>query len=805
MARTTVPLVELAPYHLPLFADPTRDYHWVAGYDSWQRDGNAVSFAVYDDAGNKLSVRLTFVEPAVLRVQLFTPGATEPPPTPMLLQTEWPPVTLTVEEHADGVRLRTSALTVEVNRARWQMRVLAAGRPLYRQEVDDFAFDAHAAYPLGYSISAAGEVRTHETFSLAVDEHLYGLGGQFGAFDKRGQRHVSWLREAYGTNTTPVAYMEVPFFQSSRGYGIFVNHGERITYELGHPSTVSGSFAVDAPVLDYFLIAGPDPATLLYRYTALTGRPALPPRWSFGVWMSRCMYRNRAEVEEVVTRMRALDIPLDVIHLDPAWLESRRTRPIDGCDFEWDHEAWGDPAALIDWLRQRGVRLSLWENPYLWRDCDMFTEGAARGYLVAGPDGAPASPIEYPGQMALIDYSNPEAIEWVKEKHRRWLRLGVAAFKSDYGEGAPPEGLYNTSRSGGELHNLYPLLYNRAVFEVLEEVHGAGNAMVFGRSGYAGSQRYPLQWSGDAQATWGGMAGALRCGLSQTMSGIAFWTADIGGFYTVPGFGPPSDPVLYIRWLQWGLLLSHARFHGIGPHEPWHYGDEAVRVMRDFTRLRYRLLPYLWSLAHTAAETGLPLLRPLALEFPDDPVAPHVETQFMLGPSLLVCPVFNAEGRCRVYLPAGRWHDWWDGTVHEGPRHLDLTVPLDRLPLFVRDGAVLPLAPEMAHVEAAPWQPLELRLWGESADCTLWTPERRVAVHAQRRHDQIEVRIDNAAQRWRVRLMGVTARDASLTGAATGLVWSVDGGDTVAEFESSGQGSAQLSLVCPPAGPAPSP
>ncbi|MBI2773949.1 MAG: alpha-xylosidase, partial [Chloroflexi bacterium] len=357
------------------------------------------------------------------------------------------------------------------------------------------------------------------------------------------------------------------------------------------------------------------------------------------------------------------------------------------CDFEWNERDWGDPDSLIAWLRERGVRLSLWENPYVWRDTAMFEEGWPKGYFAKMPDGSPAAPTEGGAAAAIIDYTNPEAVAWVQAKHRHWLERGVACFKTDYGEAVPAEAVFHNGQTGRQVHNMYPLLYNRAVFEVTESVYGEGGAVVFGRSGYAGSQRYPLNWSGDAQATWGGMAGAVRCGLSQAMSGAGFWAADIGGFHAPPGFTIPNDPVLYIRWAQWGLLVSHSRFHGIGAREPWRYGDDAVRIVRDFVLLRRRLRPYLWSLAREAVQTGTPVLRPLVLEYPGDPVAPHVETQFLLGPDLLVCPVFNPEGRCRVYLPAGRWQDWWDGSIHEGPRYLDMTVPLDRLPLFLREGS----------------------------------------------------------------------------------------------------------------------
>ena len=831
MVRARAPLVEFAAWQTPMHADPQREYHWVAEWHSWQQEGQSVTLAARDEQGAALTVRLSFAAPAVLRVQLLTAGAELPPPTPMLLTEEWPRLTLAVEETATALRLRTSSMVVEIDRAPWRLRVSAAGKPLWEQEHADVAFNHYAAFPFGYSVSDDGVVAVHETFALAHDEHIYGLGGQYGPVGKRGQRHVSWLREAYGSNTNPVTYFEVPFFVSSRGYGIFVNHGERITYELGSPSAASASFQVDAPVLDYFLIAGADPKTVLRRYSDLTGRPALPPLWSFGVWMSRCMYKNRAEVEDSVERMRALDIPVDIYHLDPLWLRNRRHREDDGCDFVWDEEHWGSVETLTAWLAERGIKLSLWENPYVWTDVPLFDEGWQQGHFAKLPDGTHAPPTDEGGAgSALVDYTSPAAVSWMQDIHRHLLRQGVAAFKCDYGEATPVNAVFADGSSGARTHNLYPLLYQRALFAAAEAELGVGNAVVFSRAGYGGSQRYPLTWSGDAQASWAGMAGALRCGLSQAMSGIDFWTVDIGGFASAPGFSVATDPLLYIRWAQWGLLLSHSRFHGYGPREPWHFGEDAVRIVRDFIRLRYRLVPYLWALAHEAAERAVPVLRPLVLEFPDDPVAPFISSQYLLGPNLLVCPVLGPEGRVRVYLPPGRWHDWWDRSVYEGGRFLDLTVPLERLPLFVRDDSVLPLAPEgnaapvvwplasgAGHGESAvagagpvpghpitgrplaaswPWSPLELQIRGEAAgEFVVWSAERRVPVRADRRNQRLRLRIENAVQSWRVRFVGVQAVDVALTGAAADLTWRHDGPDTLVEFRTTGQGITQLTAT----------
>jgi alpha-D-xyloside xylohydrolase len=364
------------------------------------------------------------------------------------------------------------------------------------------------------------------------------------------------------------------------------------------------------------------------------------------------MYRDRPQVEEVVTRFRQLGIPLDVVHLDPLWMKERKKHILDACDFVWDQEAFPDEQGFIQWLGERGVKLSLWENPYIYRDTPTYRLALRRGYLVRLPDGTPAPCMEN-GDAAIVDFTNPRAYRWWQRKHVPHLRMGVPTFKTDYGEGVPEEAVFSDGRTGVQAHNLYPLLYNRAVFEVIQRERG--EAIVFGRSGYAGSQRYPINWMGDSQCTWNGMAGALRGGLSLGLSGVSFWSHDVGGFINPDNFQPPH-PTLYIRWAQWGLLSSHTRFHGVGPREPWHFGEKAVKVVREFAHLRYRLLPYLYALAHEAHETGLPVVRPLWLEYPDDPHSPYIDRQYLLGPYLLVAPVFNDEGRCNVYLPSGRWY-----------------------------------------------------------------------------------------------------------------------------------------------------
>jgi len=297
--------------------------------------------------------------------------------------------------------------------------------------------------------------------------------------------------------------------------------------------------------------------------------------------------------------------------------------------------------------------------------------------------------------------------------------------------------------------------------------------LVWARSGYAGSQRYPVHWLGDTQCTFEGMAGALRGGLSLSMSGIPFWSHDIGGFFNPGRFRDPPDRDLYIRWAQWGLLSSHSRFHGLHPREPWHYGEEALRTVREFARLRYRLLPYLWACAHEASRSLTPVVRPMYLEFPDDPVTPGVQHQYMLGPALLVAPVFNKEGHCRPYLPKGRWHDFWSGRVIDGPRSLDLRVPLHRIPLYVREDSIVPFGPDQTHVGERSWDPLRLDIRLTSrAKLRLPTPQGIVEVKARRSSKAVGLEVRASGQHLEVRLLDPPAvREISSSGDAENVRW----------------------------------
>jgi alpha-D-xyloside xylohydrolase len=766
-------MTEIAGDMVPIFADPQREYSYLSRVQRYRRIEGGARFSVLTNDDAEMTFDVRFVSPHVLRVRCYRSGEEPPVDSPMLVDTAHRAADVSVEANDGRVVVRSDALELRVVRQPFHYGVFdLKGKKLFVQQIGDASFLDLVALPSGYSRDPEGRVAFHESFELQPDERLFGLGQQYGALDKRGQRVVAWSRDAMGTNTTNVTYHHTPFFWSSCGYGVFAHHSSKVTWELGYPSTVTGSFRGEDPYLDYFLVFGDSPKDILARYAELTGRAPVPPLWSFGVWLSRCMYVSREEVEGVVEKAREVGMPVDVVHLDPRWLEGRNEHSRDACHFIWDLEAFPNEGGFVRWLDERGVKLSLWENPYVWIDSEMYREGLEKGYLALAPDGRPAPSLENPEEPenVVVDFTNPKAVRWWQDKHRPHLRKGVAVFKADYGEGVPADARFADGRTGAQVHNIYPLLYSRAVFDVTKEERGEG--LVWARSGWAGSQRYPVHWVGDSQCNYGGMAGALRAGLSLGSSGIPFWSHDIGGFVNLTGFGRPPT-TLYVRWAQWGLLSSHSRFHGFREREPWFYGDEALRIVRDFARLRYRLLPYLWACAHESARSLTPVARPMCLEFPDDLLAAGLDRQYMLGPSLLLAPVLNDEGHCTVYLPSGRWFNFWDGSAVEGCRSLDVTVPLDRMPIYVRGDSIIPFGEDRVHVDEKPWDRMRLDVRVEkNAQLELPPPMGPLDVRARRTSGGVQVDLRGSGQTLEIRLLSPsTIRGATASGAVHGFRW----------------------------------
>ncbi|MDY6874995.1 MAG: glycoside hydrolase family 31 protein [Chloroflexota bacterium] len=674
-------------------------YERVARYRDFERTPHGVRFQAETGAGTPVEVALDFVMPEVVRLRM-SPGTLAPARHHLLAREEWNPVPFLLAEDHGRLHLATRFLRVNVARDPWRICLLdAGGDPVCREaseRTDDGLTEIRQAPPLAdlgfLRDPASGRLTVHQTFELAPDEDLYGLGEQFARINRVGQRLELWAANGYGISH-PATYKNIPFLWSTHGYGLFVHTTSRVTFDLATVSLLTHGFTHEGPELDAFLIYGPEPAAILRRYCDLTGYAPAPPRWSFGLWMSRCGYQNRAEVEQVADDLRGHDVPCDVIHIDPWWMGD----PNNWCGLRWDETRFPDPTGMIEYLRERGLRLCLWENPYVTESAPIFEEGRERGYFVKDESGEPYTVrawAEVVPPVAVVDFTNPQAVGWWQSLHRPLLEQGVAIFKTDFGEAAPQDGVYHSGMNGREVHNLYPLLYNRAVFEVTEEM--AGRGLVWGRSGWAGSQRYPICWGGDPIADFPCMANQLRAALSIGLSGIPFYSHDIGGFAGQP------DPELYVRWAQFGLFSSHSRCHGTTPREPWEFGAEAEAIFRRYAKLRYRLLPYIYSTAVQSTQTGLPVVRALVLKYSHDPNVRHLDSEYLFGDSFLVAPVLERGARQRLlYLPAGEWVDYWSREVHKGPMWLNYPAPLEILPLFVRRGAIIPLGPEVDHTAQA--------------------------------------------------------------------------------------------------------
>ena len=552
---------------------------------------------------------------------------------------------------------------------------------------------------------AIGPDRTRYVFqqlTLAVGELVYGLGERFGPLVKNGQPIDIW--NADGGTSSEQAYKNVPFYWTNHGYGIFVNHPERVSFEVASEAVSRNQFSVPGEHLEYFVIAGPTPKEILSRYTELVGRPARIPRWSFGLWLSTSFTTDYDEttVNEFLDGMAEREIPLSVFHFDCFWMREFRW-----CDFEWDPRTFPEPEAMLARLKDRGLRVCVWINPYIAQQSPMFEEGRRSGYLVRRTDGSIWQWDLWQAGMALVDFTNPAAVAWFSGKLERLLDQGVDAFKTDFGERIPTDVVWHDGSDPQRMHNFYTQLYNRTVFELLERRRGAGEAVLFARSATAGGQQFPVHWGGDCESSFEAMAETMRAGLSLAASGFAFWSHDIGGFEGTP------DPTVFKRWLAFGLLSSHSRLHGSNSYRvPWAFDDEAVDVARQFTELKMSLMPYLARLADDAAADGIPLLRPMVLEFPDDPATRYLDTQYMLGDSLLVAPVFRADDVVAFYVPEGEWTSLLDGTVVAGPAWHTQTHGFNSLPLLVRPGTVLPIGERRDTPEYAYADGVRLHLFG---------------------------------------------------------------------------------------------
>lgn len=668
------------------------------------RYGTNLETADFSGAGPTATVRLDFVTPTVIRQRAFLGTHIPERPTPMLLDDITLPVDISVTQTPDNVTMSSAEARVVVAREPYSLTFEDAQGKCLRRTVPAAVYQ-HA--PTGESEVKAGaalsdawpwffrgmapfgwimdptteETQVVETAFLNQDEHLYGFGERFQRLDKRGQAIHLWQANAAG-KTWPLSYKNVPFFMSTSGYAHFVNSTYPVSYHLGDINAVHQSVHIQDGLYDAFIIIDERLTGQLNQYVTLTGTPQIPPMWTFGLWMSRMSYRTQSEVLDVAHRLREMEIPTDVMHIDTDWFATEWVN-----DLEFSAERFPDPQGMVDELRQAGFRLTLWQLPYISLDSRLFDEGKEKGFFALAANGEPRLIDGFFGQAAVIDFTNPDAAGWYTDKLVPLFAMGVAAIKTDFGEGAPVDAQY-AAGDGLSVHNVYPLYYNQAVFE--KTVECTGEPIIWGRSAYAGSQRYPVYWGGDPAVRWEDLGNVLYGGLGLGLTAFPFWSQDIGGFAGTP------DPELFIRWTEAGMFMTHPRAHGPIAREPWAFGDKAAAVFRDLANLRYRLLPYIYAQAQRYAPVGEPVMRALVLDWQDDPTTTDIGDQFMLGSDLLFAPILTRGVTRKVYFPAGAWLDWADKSVVQGPQWRMVTAELDQLPMFQREDSVILM------VESAP-------------------------------------------------------------------------------------------------------
>jgi len=539
-------------------------------------------------------------------------------------------------------------------------------------------------------------------FSLSPDEKIFGCGESFTRLDKNGQKVVLWTNDPNGVES-PGMYKPIPFYMSSRGYGMFMHTTSPVTCDFGATFGESNAMQIGDENLDLFVFLG-QPKEILDAYTDVTGKAPMPPLWSFGLWMSRITYFSEQDGRTVAEKLRSNKIPSDVIHFDTGWFETDWR-----CDYRFAPSRFPDPEAMIADLKKQGFRTSLWQLPYFVPKNTLFPEITEKGLAVRNANGT------VPYADAILDFSNPNTVSWYEDKIGGLLKMGVAAIKVDFGEAAPLSGVYASGRTGFYEHNLYPLRYNKIVSDLTRKLNG--EHIIWARSTWAGSQRYPIHWGGDAETTDKGMEAQLRGGLSLGLSGFTFWSHDIGGFT----LKTPED--LYRRWLPMGVLASHTRTHGQAPKEPWEYGEDFQNYFRKAIEMKYRLMPYVYTQSKLASERGLPMVRALLLEFPDDPGAWLVDNQYMFGSDILVAPLFENGKSRQVYLPKGKWTDYQTRKTYDGGWHEIAAGELEVV-MLVREGTVLPHVKVAQSTGEIDWTAIELRMFGinTSAVMKLYLP-----------------------------------------------------------------------------------
>ncbi len=762
-------------------------HEFIQRQDSYEKVKDGLVFHCTTSRVNQVDIYLTICTPSIIRFRMCPDDELRDVKGLLDIKEEWPATAFDVSETPEAVRVDTGAVCFEAQKNPWKYSIYdTAGQVVLQENMRDL--DVHNNYrslPVGFTSQDGKFHRSNETFSLFSGEAFYGFGEKFTRFNKLGQTIKGWNVNPFGSGTEE-AHKNIPFFMSTRGYGIFVNTTYRVTYDMGSRSLMTFTVIVDDPRLDIFIIYGPGLKDVLARYEEITGWPPLPPKESFGIWCRPFVHNMRPgspedldEVLSVARKFRELDIPVDLfIHM------IRLDRPPEVSTEE--ELVW--TRSVSEELAKLGIKTGMHTAPMLNIGTEMEEEAREKEYVLTREDGSPYEVHlgrKYTGRkstglkgqteysLAMIerdnawrdrhnrmyfdpclmpDFTNPEAVKWFKDKVIQFMKAGCFSItQSDWGEDVPSDARYHNGRSGQEMHNLYQLLYQKALFEAVEE--GTGHrGLVNARSGTAGMQRYPICWSGDPNCEWEDMLTSLRAGLSIGLSGVPFWSCDSGGTSASAGH---LTSELWIRWAQWSMFTSHTRLMGLGPirRVPWTFGDRAVENFRKYAKLRYRLLPYIYSQAYKATKTGLPMMRAMVLEFQDDPNTYSIEDQYMFGDALLVAPVCTPANKRTVYLPKGTWFDYWTALEHEGPITLQVQPPLEELPLYIKGDSIIPMSPDMSYVGEKPFNPITLDVWlCSDGECTIYDDDQMVKCRVRRKQDKVIVDVSASGKTYVVKL-----------------------------------------------------
>ena len=604
---------------------------------------------------------------------------------------------------ANTIKYSTDYGTIEIQKYPWRIVVKdAKGRVLTqtRHSIDN---DSSQVKLLPFSFIKRGSDNSRSinpVLTLAPGERIYGCGESFTSLNKVGQKvHLS-VTDPQGPETDG-QYKPVPFFFSNRGYGIFMHTSAPVTCDFGASYIGADRLFMADEQMDFFVFFG-EPKDILNEYTEITGKSPMLPLWSFGTWMSRITYFSQEEGLEIARQLRANRIPSDVIHFDTGWFG------VDWqCDYQFAKDRFKDPVGMLKQLSKDGFHTCLWQLPYFTPKNRFFPEIIEKGLHVVNATGG------MPVEDAILDFSNPETVSWYQQKIEGLMKQGVSTIKCDFGEAAPYNGFYHSGKGGLYEHNLYPLRYNKALWEVVEKNH-PGEGIIWARSAWAGSQRYALHWGGDAATTNTGLLGDLRGGLSFGLSGFSFWSHDMGGFVTAS----PED--IYRRWLPFGFLSSHTRAHGAPPTEPWLISKSFTDAFRACAEMKYKLMPYVYTQAKDCSERGLPMVRALLVEFPEDKGAWLVEDEYMFGSQMLVAPLMESGDSRDVYLPKGKWIDYQTGKIYEGGYQ---TIEAGDIPavILVRDGSLIPHVPLAQRTDQINWNQIEWKAYkADAKTCKGW-------------------------------------------------------------------------------------